>query len=198
MRDLLSKLSDGEARAVAQQMCLLLTKSLVREKMVQVQVENLQEQLLSRVKALPLSSDGQSRSKSSRGEDPVSGEDEEGDEEVELSDVMDETFYPSDEERKASKSKPREESVGSSNSGSGSGSSEAAGVKERKGPQHKTKRPPVEILAKPNKRHKTQPSTEGKSVDTAVVPLSQYTVKELKAFLKERGLSVTGSHISVT
>jgi len=239
-----------EAKAVAELLFGMATKAQLSEKMLQTQVDNLQEQLLSRhmkpqskqeryenndsKRKNKISNASEKTSKqhgravlkssttdNSASESEVDKNDNGDDDDDEERYEMDETFYPSDEEKnkKANKlsgvssiaqSDPLQVDNDSNN--------QSADKKQTK----KLKRPAVGIIqpaSKHQKKLKKQSASDGttttdslkigeehetalpvgaETVSSTIVkaeisaPLSQYTVKELKAFLKERGLSMTG------
>lgn len=213
-----------EARVIAELLFSMATKAQLQERRLQDQVEKMQEQLLAHHTQLQKirSAGYKKRSRFAGGRED--SDDSDGD-------MLDETFYPSDEERRrlgkpsSRPSKRKERSTSSSDSsdkGIGeraeSGDSNVLDDNDRSGGdkgakkqrQKKMKRPAVEIIASTvgvAKKVKAQlqvrspvdahGSEEVVAVlesnrEEAVKPLSQCTVKELKALLKDRGLSVSG------
>ena len=134
-------------------------------------------------------------------------------------DALDETFYPSDEERLrlGQVNPPRRGTEKHRNSGGSNGADTTSEAKDdmdgedrsredrdrelegEKKPKQKLKRPAVGIIAPAatKKKVKLPKSVEDGPpfpFDLSIQkPLNQYTVKELKVFLKDRGLSVSGT-----
>ena len=209
----------------------MATKAQLQERRLQDQVEKMQEQLLAHHAQLQkIRSAGNKKRSGGRGRRRRDEEgvlqDESDDSDV---DMLDETFYPSDEERRrmgkpSSRPSKRKERSTSSNESSDKGIGESAesgdgnvpdendrsgdkGAKKQR--QKKMKRPAVEIISstagvakKVKAQLQVRSPVEAHGSEEVVVlesnreeaakPLSQCTVKELKALLKDRGLSVSG------
>lgn len=220
-----------EARVVAELLFSMATKAQLQERRLQDQVEKMQEQLLAHHAQLQkIRSAGNKKRSGGRGRRRRDEEgvlqDESDDSDV---DMLDETFYPSDEERRrmgkpSSRPSKRKERSTSSNESSDKGIGESAesgdgnvpdendrsgdkGAKKQR--QKKMKRPAVEIISstagvakKVKAQLQVRSPVEAHGSEEVVVlesnreeaakPLSQCTVKELKALLKDRGLSVSG------
>ena len=212
-----------EAKVVVELLFSMATRAQLQEKLLQCQIDNMQEQLIAHHTQLQKmrSTSNKKRRRFGRasrrrrdGDGEVLEESDNSD-----SDMLDETFYPSDEERRreakqSSRPGKRKEKSTSSNSSGDTGRSESIGhgednlQDEKKQRPKKTKRPAVEIISSTAgiaKKVKAQLQVRpgdalgpeevkapASNKDDAVKSFSQYTVKEIKALLKDRGLSVTG------
>jgi hypothetical protein len=214
-----------EAKVVVELLFSMATRAQLQEKLLQCQVDNMQEQLIAHHTQLQKMRSTSNKKRRRFG--GASRRRRDGDEDGEVleesdnsdSDMLDETFYPSDEERRreakqSSRPGKRKEKSTSSNSSGDTGGSESIGhgednsQDEKKQRPKKMKRPAVEIISSTAgiaKKVKAQLQVRPgdalgpeevevpvSNKDDAVKSFSQYTVKEIKALLKDRGLSVTG------